>query len=613
MQPAFLSALLFALVALTFMPCLRNGYISLDDRGYVSQNPHVQRGLTWEGLKWAWGSAEFQNWHPLTWMSHLLDGELFGLNPAGHHAGNVLLHAINSMLLFLLLRKMTGACWRSFVVAALWGVHPLRVESVAWVAERKDVLSAFFWMLTTWAYVWYVKTVNVSVPSPKAPRAKTSKIQLYYSLSLTLFALGLLAKPTLVTLPFTLLLLEYWPLRRWPQISLVRLLLEKVPFVILSLADSMVTYFVQQRGGAVTPIDTLSVPARIANGLVSYVRYLGKTVSPMDLSIIYPHPGHWRVVAVVAAGIFLAVLTLVAIWRRQQMPYLIIGWFWFLGTSIPMIGLIQVGLQSMADRYTYVPSIGLLVAMVWGAAKLSESWRHQSAFAWAFVVIVLSGCIVITLRQISYWKDSKALFGHAMNVTSRNWAAAAYLAKELQSRSEIDQAIAMYQESIKINPYHSEIRYGLADLLANRQRFDEALEQYRQAAAEDAGDFYPHEQMGGILQNFGRLDEAIDQYNQVIQLKPEFADAYSNLGNCYGMKGDSDNAIRCFAQAVKLRPDSAQNHRELGIGLANKGRWDEAIDQFQQALQLDPSDTQAQANLNSALQDKTRTEKSSKQ
>jgi protein O-mannosyl-transferase len=640
---AMLAGVLLLLVSGTFLPCLWNDFINFDDPLYVTDNPHVKQGLTWESFKWAWSSVEAQNWHPLTWLSHMLDAQFFGVNPMGHHAGNVFLHAMNTALLFLLLHKMTGARWRSFAVAALFGLHPLRVESVAWVAERKDVLSVLFWLLTTRAYVRYTEMRNPApssdeterrAPSRRVPDTRQQRAgsgdrrsirsaksagstlaetadatssffasrAFWYCAAVAFFACGLLAKPMLVTLPFALLLLDYWPLRRWPQTSVQRLVLEKIPFLILAIASSVVTYLVQEHGGAVTPADTVGLSARFANALVSYLRYIGMSFWPSDLCFMYLHPGNWPAATVTAAGMVLAAVTAIAIWRRQTMPWLAVGWLWFAGTLVPVIGIVQVGRQALADRYTYIPSIGFWLAVVWSTAKLIEKWRYREKTAWTLGVAGTVACITLTVHQIGFWKDNKALYSHARNSITRNWFADAWLAKALEHDGELDAAAAMYQESLQINPRHTEVRCGLGDLLAKQQRYDEALAQFQTAVKLDPTEVYSHYRLGGISQNLGHYDAAIDEYSQVIRLKPDFADVYSDLGNCYGMTGRTDDAIRSFEQAVKLKPGSAQNHRELGVGLANAKRWDEAIAQFQAALQLDPSDTQAQGNLNAAFQ-----------
>jgi tetratricopeptide (TPR) repeat protein len=602
----WLPIVLFFIVVGTFLSCLRNGFVNLDDQAYVTQNVHVKEGLTRDSLSWIWGDTQSSNWHPLTWVSHMLDSELFGMHPEGHHATSVLLHALNTVLLFLVFRKMTGAPWRSFAMAALFGVHPLRVESVAWISERKDVLSGLFWMLTLWAYARYAgETENSSVHKPVA--GQSSRPKLFYGAALVLFALGLLAKPMLVTVPFVLLLLDYWPLGRWPRLSLKRLLWEKVPFFALAAASSIVTVIAQQRGGSVTPMDTLSLSARLGNAIVSYIRYLGMNAWPVDLCVMYPHPGHWPVSTVIGAGLVLTAVTGIVLWQWRRLPYLAFGWFWFLGVLVPTIGLVQVGRQALADRYTYLPSIGLWTAVVWGGFKWIEHWRHREILGRAVTIVAIGIYMVLTILQIGYWKNSETLFRHAMLVTKRNWIVATSLGDQLQSDGQTDQAMAMYQEAITINPYHAEVWYKLGLLFLNRGQFDQAVPRLQKAVALEPDDIYARKGLGAALQDMGRLDEAIDQFNQVVRLKPSDADAYSNLGNCYGMKGQLNDAIRCLNQAVKLKPNSAQNHRELGVGLANNARWNEAIDQFQQAINLDPSDTQAKADLDAANQAKART------
>lgn len=610
------AVVLLVLVLVTFLPCLWNGFVSFDDPLYVTQNSHVNQGLTGAGIAWAWRATEVQNWHPLTWISHELDVSLFGLNPAGHHATNVLFHCLNTVLLFLLLERMTGARWRSFTVAALFGLHPLRVESVAWVAERKDVLSVCFCLLTMWAYLRYTqaphaKTIAPAVRSkgkPAAPVAAQPSRLRWYCAAILLFVCGLLSKPMLVTLPFVLLLLDYWPLKRWPQSPVGRLLVEKLPFLVLAVISSVVTYWVQQQGGAVTTSETLSLSVRLDNALVSYVRYLGMTFCPVNLCIMYPHPGHWPDGEVAAAGIALAVLSALALWQWRARPYLPVGWFWFLGTLVPAIGIIQVGRQALADRYTYLPSIGLWLAVVWGVNALTEKWRDRQVRLRNLVALIIVACMVLTIHQITFWRNTTTLFARARQAVGPNWIASGILAGELEKNGKNDEAVAMYQEALQLNPHRTELRCQLASLLLRQQRTGEALQQFETAVAMDPGDVDAHYKLGGLYQNLGRLDEAIDQFNQTIQLEPNFADAYSDLGNCYGMKDRTDDALRCFEQAVKLKPASAENHVELGVGFAHAARWDDAIDQFQQAVQLDPSDAQAQTYLDSARRDKAKAE-----
>lgn len=592
--------ILFFLVVVVFVPALRNGFFSLDDGLYVTANPHVTQGLTLQGISWAWRTSEASNWHPLTWISHMIDCQLFGLNPEGHHATSLIIHALNTVLLFLFLKQATGAFWKSFIVAALFGMHPLRVESVVWVAERKDVLSAFFWLLTLLAYVRYTRAVNSHKGNLK-----------FYFLALSMFALGLLCKPMLVTLPFALLLLDFWPLKRWNKSSARKLLVEKIPFLLMALVSSIITYTVQRKGGAVIPTESLPFQARFGNALVSYARYLGKTICPINLSPVYPHPGYWPLEAVAGAALLLLGITAVVLWQRRTMPYLPMGWFWFLGTLVPVIGLVQVGLQAMADRYTYIPSIGLLVGLVWAFAKWTEQLKNRDVLRSVATAGAVFACIVITSRQIAYWKDSITLYEHAIKVTDKNWFAMSCLGNEFRHNGKSDDAIAMYQEALQINAYRNDARNNLGALLIRQRRFSEALAQFQVAATQDPTGVTAQQGIGTALQDMGRLDEAIAQFRKVIRLKPDYADAYSNLGNCLGLKGNGDEALKCFQEAVKLDPKSAENHRDLAVGLLNHGRLSEGIDELHQALQIDPSNIQAQETLKSALQSSSNSGKTS--
>ena len=391
-------------VVLVFSGALRCGFVDYDDPAYIVSNAEIQHGLTARSLWWALSTGAASNWHPLTWLSHILDAAIYGLKPAGHHLTSLLLHAANSVLLLLLLRRMTGALWRSAFVAALFALHPLRVESVVWVSERKDVLSGLFWLLAVWAYVRHVEEIRVGEAGRKG----------LYALAVALFALGLMAKPMLVTLPFVLLLLDWWPLGRRPE-GLKQLLTEKIPFFALAAASSVATYLVQQHGGAVS--HGLPLGGRLANAVISYPRYLGKMFWPVDLSVLYPHPGRWPGGEVAAAGIFLVLTTGLAVWGARRRPYLAVGWFWFLGMLAPVIGVVQVGLQSMADRYSYLSLTGVLIMVAWGANDLLGGDRIGR---WTLGILggaAVAACVVLTPRQVGYWKDSETLFRHAVQVT----------------------------------------------------------------------------------------------------------------------------------------------------------------------------------------------------
>jgi hypothetical protein len=434
-------------VLVVFLPATRHEFVNYDDLEYVTQNGHVQAGLMWESVAWALSSTQASNWHPLTWLSHMLDCQLYGLKAGGHHLTNLLLHAVNTLLLFLVLRQMTGATWRSAFVAALFGLHPLHVESVAWVAERKDVSSTLFWMLTLWTYALYVargegggargeggasnlRSAQHATQITRPSSGLTQSATLHYSLALVCFALGLMAKPMLVTLPFVLLLLDYWPLGRLQrstsnaQLPMIRrLIYEKLPFFALALASSLVTFVVQRKGGAVSSLTTLSVGARIANAAVSYARYLGKTFWPDNLSVLYPHPGHWLVWQVAGAGLLLAGGTAGALALRRRRPYLPVGWLWYVGTLVPVIGLVQVGIQSMADRYMYVPAIGVFIMLAWGLWDLTAGWRGQRVALATGGAVALACCGAVTRSQVGYWTNSETLFRRAVQVTKKNYLA----------------------------------------------------------------------------------------------------------------------------------------------------------------------------------------------
>ena len=564
-----------ALVLLTmalYWPATRGGFVNYDDDLYVTANAHVQHGLTWDGIKWACLNPVCWNWHPLTVLSHMADCQLFGLKPWGHHLTNALLHALDTGLVFVLLQLLTGATWRSLLVAALFALHPLHVESVAWVSERKDVLSGFFGLLALIAYVRYAQggapksearnpkpegnpKPEIRRPKPE-DRSRWSVVpsSIFYLLSLFFFALGLMSKPMLVTWPFVMLLLDFWPLGRmekrmqnaeWrmqngeargtchaprttPQSQianrksqiLLPLLVEKLPFFFLAAAASVVTFAVQQRGGAVMAAEGLPLGARCVNALMSYGRYLGKLFWPTDLAVFYPRPGQWPLGRVqLAGGLILGISVLVWVRRRRQ-PYLLMGWLWFLGTLVPVIGLVQVGSQAMADRYTYLPSLGVLILIVWGAYELTRSWRYQvpaSAVAGGGALVL---CVALTWQQIGYWKDGETLFRHALAVTENNPVAHNNLGYALCEKGQIEEAIGQYLEALRLRP-------------------------------DDPG---AHCNLGAALDKKGQTDAAIREFQEALRLKPDYAEAYNNLGAALGKKGQTTEAIRQLQEAVRLKP-----------------------------------------------------------
>jgi len=602
-------------------------FIQFDDNKYVTDNQYVKSGLTAESIAWAFTTGWASNWHPLTWLSHMLDCELFGLNPCWHHITSLLFHITNTLLLFLVLKSMTGALWRCAFVAAAFALHPLHVESVAWISERKDVLSTLFWLLTMAAYLRYVKRPGIG----------------RYLLTLIAFVLGLLAKPMLVTLPFVLLLLDYWPLSRFepdgesakslsqrPVLS--RLIMEKLPFFALSVVSSVVTFAVQRSGGAVARIAILAPGIRIANIFVSYVKYIGKMFWPSGLAILYPHPGAelpgWQVIisAMLLLGITVLIIRLAP--RHRYLPF---GWFWFLGTLVPVIGLVQVGDQAMADRYSYVPLVGLFIIIAWGAAELTAGWKYRKIILAVSSLVILSVLSVCTYLQLRHWRDSKAVFTHAVNVTSGNrvmhydlgflyqsegrldeaieqyhLALQAYpyyieahnnLGIVLQSQGRVDQAVSHYKQALDIEPDSANVHYNLGRALAAQGKSDEAIKHYHRAVQLRKNYVEALYSLAKELKSEGRLDEAVVYYRRCVQAKPDFAKAHFNLANTLSSLGRLDEAIEHYSLAVEAGGDYAEAHNNLGIALASRGRLDEGAGHFQQALKCRPDYAEAHYNL----------------
>jgi protein O-mannosyl-transferase len=546
--PVWLLAILLVLgtVAL-YWPAMRCDFITFDDPEYVTANPHVQGGLNWESVKWAFFNPVSANWHPLTVLSHMLDCQLFGLKPYGHHLVNVLWHALNVALIFALLRRLTGATWRSLLAAALWAVHPLRVESVAWVSERKDVLSTFFGLLTLICYTHYVEQFKI----------QNSKFKIFYGLTLLFFAFGLMSKPMLLTWPFVLLLLDYWPFKRIsdfrsPISDWKLLLFEKIPFFVLVVADGVVTFMVQKRGGGMGTVEHLSLGTRVENALISYARYLGKMIWPTDLAVFYPRPGHWPVENVVLAGLLLCVISLVLFVQRQRYPFMLMGWLWFVGTLVPVIGLVQVGDQALADRYTYIPSLGLMILVVWGAYALIHRWRYNGVVLSVVGSAMVAVCMVVTHQQLRYWRDSEALFRHALAVTENNYLAHNNLGTALDEKGQTDEAINQYQEALRLKP-----------------------------------DFViAHYNLGTTLVEIGQTDGAISQYQEVLRLNPDFAKACNNLGYLWATRGENlDEAQAMIERAVKLEPKNAEFLDSLGLVLLKLTRPREALEYQLRAIE----------------------------
>jgi protein O-mannosyl-transferase len=588
---------LLVLTAIVFGATVHHGFVNYDDEPYVVENPHVTRGLTSEGIRWAFTQSHASNWHPLTWVSHMADVELYGVtNPGGHHLTSLVLHAATALILFLVLLQMTAALWPSAFASAVFAVHPLHVESVAWIAERKDVLSGLFFVLTLAAYVRYVRR------PPSVPR--------YLSVA-GCFTLGLLSKPMLVTLPFVLLLLDYWPLERFSNETMSndapaglrtrmavvrRLLLEKLPMLALAIAAAVLTYAVQE--SARGSLAHLPVWSRVANALNSYVAYLWKFVYPVHLAVFYPHPGDalpsWKIAA---ACLVLAAISAAALVSRRRHPYLLVGWLWYVGMLVPVIGLVQVGSQAMADRYTYLSQIGLYVAVAWGAMHLAGTSSTRRRICGLVACIALAILSAVAWRQVSYWKDSEALWTHALVSTSGNHEAHNHLARALAVRGDTDAAITHYRQALEIRPDFVEAHNNLGNVLAARGDNAAAIERYTTALTIKPDYVEAHNNLGLALAEEGQLDAAIAEYRRAIALDSEFAAAHYNLGNALAARDQVDAAIGHYEKALDVRPDFAEVHNNYGTLLAGRGQADAAIAHYQRALAINPQFASARRNL----------------
>ena len=504
------------LTVAVYWPSLYNDFIDYDDTDYVTVNMMVRQGLTLKGLAWAFTAFHAGNWHPLTWLSHMLDVELFALNPLGHHAVNLLFHTLNSVLLCALLNRLTGFLGRSMCVALLFAVHPLHVESVAWIAERKDVLSTFFWLLTMWGYSWYAR--------------KTSLAR--YLAVVALFAAGLMCKQMLVTLPLVLLLMDYWPLRRLAgtgsadRSMLKRLLVEKIPLLLISAAASLVTLGAQSSAGAVAHVDGQSALICAGNAFISYAKYLRNMFWPVDLALFYPFDAA-AVTAfkVVAAICLLVAISVAAFTQRTKRPYFIFGWLWYLVTLLPVIGFLRIGGQALADRYTYVPLIGIFVIAVWGATEICGKWRYGTEAATGAMVIVVAVLSMLSMRQIHYWRNSYDLYSHALEVVDRNWMAHNNIGILLSQQNRNEEALFHFQQSVRINPSGGAGFRNLANCLQMAGRTSDAIEAYTEAVRIDPNDTESHFRLGYAYLLSGAAGRAYEEYRQLLRLDQSQAHA----------------------------------------------------------------------------------------
>jgi protein O-mannosyl-transferase len=578
---------LIALTWAVFGQTLRNDFVNYDDDIYVYRNPHVVHGITLRGIAWAFTSRYAANWHPLTWISHMLDVQLWGLNPAGHHFTNVLLHSISVVLLFLVFRSATGMVWRSSFVAVLFAIHPLHVESVAWIAERKDILSGLFFVLTLGAYVGYVRR-----------RAVWRYILVFLSL-----ALGLMCKPILVTTPFILLLFDYWPLRRfatekkegrWPMWRM--LLLEKVPMLGLSAASCAATIWAQT--ATIASTEKLPFLVRAQNAVASYLNYMWQMIRPVKLAVFYPHPERGLPLSeVVVAAVLLSLITAFAVVLRRKYPYLIAGWLWYVGMLVPVIGLVQVGMQARADRYTYLSQIGLYFAGTWLVAGLLSSWQHRVRLlgpAAATVILLLAW---LASNQAAVWRNSETLWTHALAVTPNNAVARFNFGNLFLDRNDLDQAIEEYRLALRDRAGFGEAENNLGLALERKGRSTEAMTHFEKAIQDIPNHAQAFYNLGNIYFHQGRLEEAIASYKRALSNSREYPEASYNLGIALAEKGDWRGAIASYRQALKDNPDYAEAFYALGNSFLAMRQFDKAIARYNQALKIRPRDAAVQNNL----------------
>ncbi len=596
--------LLLVMVTLAvYWPVIHCDFVTYDDGDYFAANTHVLAGLTPGNIAWSFTTGCAGNWHPLTWLSLMLDAELFGKGPSGPHFTNLLFHAANAALLFLLLRCLTAANWRSAVVAALFALHPLHVESVAWVAERKDVLSTFFGLLSLIAYSRYVPSDKWQVTrADPASSPATCHRSLHYFLALFFFALALMSKPMLVTLPFVMLLLDYWPLGRMSRVEgresgVRRLVVEKIPFFALSAISCWVTLLVQQKAGAVVPLARFSVAARIGNAFVSYARYLEKTFWPFSLAMPYPYVEHWSWECLLPAVALFVGLCFTAAWLGRKYRFGFTGWFWFVGTLIPVIGLVQVGGQPMSDRYGYIPLIGLFIVLVWGGWELWSRWRLPQPFLVLAVLLLLAVGAWRTRIQVGCWQNTATLIRHALAVTENNYTAYVNLGNWLSVKGDVPGAMNCYDQALRMNPSDPGVLYDLGNGFARMGLWDEAIANYRKALkiTPDQADILDN--LGFALAAKKQYAEAVMNFKAALKMNPNSAAAHNNFGTVLFMEHRFDEAAQHYREALRIAPGDPQLYANLADVLVRQGRVPEAVQSYQKALRLKPDNEKIRAKL----------------
>jgi tetratricopeptide (TPR) repeat protein len=591
-RPRLIALLLALATLLVYLPVVRCGFVNFDDQVYVTENTHVRAGMTWSSIVWAFTSFDGANWHPLTWLSHMLDCTLFGLNPAGPHLVNALIHAVNAGLLFILLLRLTRLAWPSLLVAALFAWHPLHVESVVWISERKDVLSTCFALLTFLNYARYVEESRVQSPKSKV----------YFALSLFTFALGLMAKPMLVTVPFVLLLLDWWPLQRisanqWHVSGMMPLLREKIPFFCLTAVSCIVTFLAQRHGAAVMTIEQMPFDLRLENSLIAYGEYLLAMIWPVNLTILYPLPNHrhWIQAAAASATAVLLVFSWLA-WRaRQRYPYVTMGWLWFLGMLVPVIGLVKVGSMAFADRYTYLPLTGIFIAFAFGGYELTGRFPFLKRPLTAATVVALIACVGLTEQQLQFWRDSETLFRRAVAVTDDNTGSAhVNLGATLENSGRLEEALAAYREAVRLADDNLNAQSNLANLLLKMGRPNEAVSAFRRAIALNPNVASLHFGLGRAFLQLGQDAAAMDEFRTALRLDPDNVQYLAYIAHVLAASENPDVRNGQMALVLAAKANALTGGGQpfvldaVGMACAETGDYTNAVEVTQRALDLTP-------------------------
>jgi len=571
-------------------------FVELDDNLYFYENRHVQTGFTIEGIIWSFTNTDSGMWIPLVWVSYMAGSQLYGVSPGWHHLTNVFLHLSNILLLFLLLKKLTGSFWKSAFVAALFALHPLHVESVVWITERKDVLSTFFFLLAIWMYSLYIE------------RPRTTN----YLLTILCFVFGLMAKPMLVTLPFVLILLDFWPLGRFNFKSFINgtstkecplpfhIVLEKIPFLALATLVSTLTFMASQKVGGISSFDVVSLDVRISNAMVSYIKYIMKMIYPSKMVVLYP----FRMLPpleVIGASVLLAGLSWFAIKNIQKRPYLTVGWLWYLVTLVPVIGIVKVGAQAMANRFVYVPFIGLYICVAWGFPELVARFPHRKKCLAILATVLFSILMIVTWKQVQNWENSITLFKHTLKHTSNNYMIHNALGVELYKQGRTEEAIEHYLQALRIKPDYVNAHNDLGNAFGKQGRTEEAIEHYLQALHIKPDYEIALNNLGNAFGKQGRTEEAIEHHLQALRIKPDYVDAHYNLAVALDIQGRTEESIKHYLQALRIKPDFVDAHNNIAVALFRKDNIEGAIAHFQKALRINPDNILAKNNLNKVL------------